>query len=53
MKSLGYNIIEHKRRMGTGWKSATGFSAVTCIEIDTTKFLDDIIKETEEKANAA
>jgi hypothetical protein len=53
MKSLGYNIIEHKRRMGTGWKSATGFSAVTCIEIDTTKFLDDILLESEEKANAA
>ena len=53
MKSLGYNIVEHKRRMGTGWKSATGFSAVTCIEIDTTKFLDDILLETEEKVNAA
>jgi hypothetical protein len=53
MKELGYNIHEHKRRMGTGWKSATGFSAVTCVEIDTTKFLDDILKEKEALANAA
>jgi hypothetical protein len=53
MKERGYNIQEHKRRMGTGWKSATGFSAVTCVEIDTTKFLDDILKEKETLANAA
>ncbi len=53
MKERGYNIQEHKRRMGTGWKSATGFSAVTCVEIDTTKFLDDILKEKESLANAA
>jgi len=31
--------------MGSGWKPATGFSPVTAIEIDTTKFLDDLLKE--------
>jgi len=47
MKEKGYNIKDHKRRMGTGWKPATGFSAVTALEIDTTKFLEDILKENE------
>ena len=45
MKAKGYNIRDHKRRMGTGWKPATGFSSITTIEIHTTKFLDDIFKE--------
>lgn len=49
MKEKGYNIKDHKRRMGTGWKAATGFSAVTCVEIDTTKFLEEVIKENEAK----
>jgi hypothetical protein len=45
MKAKGYNIRDHKRRMGTGWKPATGFSSVMALEIDTTKFLEDLIKE--------
>lgn len=47
MREKGYTIKDHKRRMGTGWKAATGFSAVTALEIDTTKFLEDILKENE------
>jgi hypothetical protein len=35
--------------MGTGWKPATGFSAVTALEIDTTKFLEDLLEENEAK----
>ena len=45
MKEKGYTIADKKLRMGTGWKPATGFSPVTAIEIDTTKFLDDLLKE--------
>lgn len=45
MKEKGYTIKDKKLRMGTGWKPATGFSPVTAIEIDTTKFLDDLLKE--------
>ena len=45
MKEKGYKIQDHKKRMGTGWKPATGFSSITTIEINTTKFLDDIFKE--------
>ena len=45
MKVKGYNIRDRKRRMGTGWKPATGFSSVMTLEIDTTKFLEDLIKE--------
>ena len=45
MKEKGYHIKNKKLRMGTGWKPATGFSPVTAIEIDTTKFLDDLLKE--------
>tara|TARA_R110000765_G_scaffold93327_1_gene176074 strand:- start:2088 stop:4892 length:2805 start_codon:yes stop_codon:yes gene_type:complete len=45
MKEKGYTIKNKKLRMGTGWKPATGFSPVTAIEIDTTKFLDDLLKE--------
>jgi len=48
MKAKGYNIRDHKRRMGTGWKAATGFSSVMALEIDTTKFLEDLIKESNE-----
>lgn len=48
MKAKGYNIRDHKRRMGTGWKPATGFSSVMTLEIDTTKFLEDLIKENHE-----
>ena len=48
MKAKGYNIRDHKRRMGTGWKPATGFSSVMTLEIDTTKFLEDLIKENNE-----
>ena len=45
MKEKGYTIADKKLRMGTGWKPATGFSPITAIEIDTTKFLDDLLKE--------
>ena len=48
MRAKGYNIRDHKRRMGTGWKPATGFSSVMALEIDTTKFLEDLIKENNE-----
>lgn len=50
MKEKGYNIRDHKRRMGTGWKAATGFSAVMALEIDTTKFLEDLLKENNNEA---
>ena len=45
MREKGYTIADKKLRMGTGWKPATGFSPITAIEIDTTKFLDDLLKE--------
>ena len=48
MKAKGYNIRDHKRRMGTGWKAATGFSSVMTLEIDTTKFIEDLIQENNE-----
>ena len=34
--------------MGAGWKPTTGLSSINTLEIDTTKFLEDKIKETEE-----
>ena len=42
MKEKGYKIQDRKKRMGTGWKPATGFSSITTIEINTSKFLDKI-----------
>jgi hypothetical protein len=45
MKEKGHKIQERKKRMGAGWKPATGFSSVTSIEINTSKFVDpDIFK---------
>jgi hypothetical protein len=53
MNLLGYKVYKHKRRMGAGWKPASGISAVSTIEFDTTKFLEDIIKEQKESQDAA
>ena len=44
-------VKEVKKRMGTGWKPATGFSSITTVEINTTKFLDDIFKEQSNEAS--
>jgi len=55
--SMNLNGIEcrkHKKRLGAGWKGATGINAVSTIEIKTDKFFDDILKEKEkEKENVA
>tara|TARA_R110002012_G_scaffold3223_1_gene15027 strand:+ start:5119 stop:7944 length:2826 start_codon:yes stop_codon:yes gene_type:complete len=51
MKEKGYKIQDRKKRMGTGWKPATGFSSITTVEINTTKFLDDIFKEQSNEAS--
>ena len=51
MKEKGYKIQDRKLRMGTGWKPATGFSPVTAIEIDTTKFLKDLLEEQRLESN--
>ena len=48
MKEKGYKINDRKKRMGAGWKPTTGLSSINTLEIDTTKFLEDKIKETEE-----
>ena len=48
MKQRGYKLQDRKKRMGVGWKPTTGLSSVTTIEIDTTKFLQDILREAKE-----
>ena len=48
MKENGYKIQDRKKRMGAGWKPTTGLSSINTLEIDTNKFLEDKIKETEE-----
>ena len=45
MKEKGYKIKDHKKRMGAGWKPTTGISSIMTLEIDTTKFLEDVLKE--------
>jgi hypothetical protein len=52
MQSKGYQIRSHKRRMGTGWKNATGLCAVMTLEFNTIKFLEDIIKDQEPDSEA-
>ena len=36
---------KHKKRMGAGWKPAASLGAVSTIEIESAKFLDEIVKE--------
>ena len=48
MKQKGYKVQDRKKRMGVGWKPTTGLSSITTVEIDTTKFLEDILKEQNE-----
>ena len=49
MKQKGYKVKDRvKKRMGVGWKPTTGLSSITTVEIDTTKFLQDILKEQNE-----
>ncbi|MDB0064324.1 DUF927 domain-containing protein [Gammaproteobacteria bacterium] len=50
MKEKGYKIHDRKKRMGVGWKPTTGLSSITTLEIDTTKFLEDLLKEQNETA---
>ena len=53
MKQKGYKIQDRKKRMGVGWKPTTGLSSITTIEIDTTKFLQDILREAKEHNEVA
>jgi len=48
MKQKGYKIQDRKKRMGVGWKPTTGLSSITTVEIDTTKFLEDLLREQNE-----
>lgn len=45
MNKLGYKTRKHKKRMGAQWKPAASLGAVSSIEIESAKFLDEIVKE--------
>ena len=49
MKQKGINIEVKRKKLGAGWKDATGAVNVEAYVIPTIKFLDDIIKEDNER----
>ena len=50
MSQTGNEVFQVKKRMGAGWKDATGAMNVDTFMFDTTKFMPEIIQEYDKAA---